>query len=122
LWANEALLVNAIVTLPGFAVRVLWVNLSWPDGSAAMLSRPPAVLAPLVADEVVELEALLVGLEVVVVGLELEVELELLLLEPPQALRARASAAAPSAREWIFGMDKFLRFGREAQPPASIHT
>jgi hypothetical protein len=89
-------LVNAIVTLPAFAVSVLWLNLSWPEGSAAMASRPPAALAPPDADVVCELEVAGVLDELELVLLDAGLAEELLLLEPPQAPRPSANAAVAS--------------------------
>jgi len=91
LCASGEALVNAIVTVPAFAVSDAFVNFSAPLGSAAcvseLLGAPLGALALVAADDVVELAG---ALEV---ALDDCVLLVLLLLDPPHAARPSARAA-----------------------------
>jgi hypothetical protein len=91
LCASGEALVKLIVTVPAFAVSVLFVNLSWPLGSAAIDCEPPA--APLAA-LVLVLVAVDGAVEVVLAAALDAVVLLLLLLDPPHAASPRTSAAA----------------------------
>ena len=86
-----------IVTVPALACSELVVNLSWPLGSAATASDPPAA-PPVVLAALEVLEALDAGAEVAV---ELAAEVELL-LELPQAPRPTARTVAPTTSAEIF--------------------
>jgi hypothetical protein len=93
LCASGEPLVNLIVTVPAVACSELVVNLSWPLGSAATASDPPA--APPVALAALEvLEALDAGAEVAV---ELAADDELL-LEPPSPEADREDGRADQQR------------------------
>ena len=91
------MLVNAIDTLPAFAVSEDFVNLSCPLGLAAWVRvlPPPAGAAALLD---AELAADVAALAEVDVAGEDDVELLLLLLELPHAARPRASDATLTAR------------------------
>jgi hypothetical protein len=94
LCASAALLVNWIVTLPGFAVREVFVNLSWPLESAATVKAP---------DAGAEVDGVLdAGAEVDVAGV-LGVDV-LLLLDPPHALRLSTRIAVAIATLVVFGI------------------
>ena len=89
------MLVNAIDTLPAFAVSAGFVNLSCPLGLAAwvrVLPPPAGAAALLDAELAVDVAALA---EVDVAG---EDDVELLLLELPHAARPTASDATLTAR------------------------
>ena len=82
--------VKAIVTLPAFALSVLFVYFSSPLGLAAMARLPeaPVDAVEVEVDAVVEVDAGALAADDVVP----------LLLDPPQATRPRASAMLLSAR------------------------